>query len=104
MFRTAVILTIKNEIETVHNGISLIRNEIEMINIDIIFLEERKGRIDYARLVKEPTSSVGPVAPKKMQMVLIAGFVSGFMFLFLAFFLTYIEESKKKQRLRREEP
>lgn len=92
------IQTIKNEIETVHNGISLIRNEIEMINSEIIFLEQRKGRIDFARLVKEPTSSVGPVAPKKTQMVIIAGFVSGFMFLLLAFFLNYINENKKKTR------
>ncbi|MFH1940812.1 MAG: Wzz/FepE/Etk N-terminal domain-containing protein [bacterium] len=92
------------QIDNLKNNVEKSNTEIENIRSNIQLLSEEKMRIDYARLVKEPTSSVGPVAPKKMQMVLIAGFVSGFMFLFLAFFLTYIEESKKKQRFRREEP
>lgn len=96
----------KEETKKIDTQFAILENNIEKINTDIEniksrmqLLTEEKMRIDYARLVKEPTSSSYPVAPKKTQMVLIAGFVSGFLFLFLAFFLNYINENKKKQRL-----
>jgi len=99
--KTEEVKKIDTQIDNLKNNVEKSNTEIENIRSNIQLLSEEKMRIDYARLVKEPTSSSYPVAPKKMQMVLIAGFVSGFMFLFLAFFLSYVEENKKKQRFRR---
>jgi len=58
-------------------------------------LEERKARMDYAQLLKEPTPSVGPVSPKKKQNVLIAGFIGFCLSLGIAFFWEYLKKQKK---------
>ncbi|MCP2597706.1 hypothetical protein NLC93_07545, partial [Candidatus Aminicenantes bacterium AC-335-G13] len=57
-------------------------------------LNERKGRMDYAQLVKEPTSSINPVSPKKKLNILIAGILGLMIFTILAFFIEYIEKQK----------
>ena len=79
--------------------IDRINNEIEEVKNKIAFLKERKGRIDYTQLIKEPTSSVGPVSPKKKRNVLIAGVLGLFTFTILAFFFEYVQ----KQRAQRQE-
>ncbi len=84
----------KNEIKTIQNSIIIKENEIESVKNDISFVKEKKARIDYAELIKEPTSSLGPVAPKKKQMVMIAGILGLFIFTILAFFLEYIAKQK----------
>jgi len=84
----------RNEIKTIQNSIIIKENEIENIKNDISFLKEKKARIDYAELIKEPTSSLGPVAPKKKQMVMIAGMLGLFIFTMLAFFLEYLAKQK----------
>lgn len=78
---------IKNKIEEQQGNIAQINNEIDN-------LSEKKGRIDYAQLSKEPTSSLDPVSPKKKKIVLIAAFLSLFIFTMLAFFLEYIKKNK----------
>lgn len=78
-----IILGIENQ----GKKINQIENENETLN-------EKKARIDYAELIKEPTSSLGPVAPKKKQMVIIAGMLGLFIFTMLAFFLEYIAKQK----------
>jgi len=76
--------------------IDKINNEIEDVKNEIGFLNERKGRIDYTQLIKEPTSSISPVSPKKKLNVLIAGILGLFIFTALAFFLDYLEKQRIK--------
>jgi capsular polysaccharide biosynthesis protein len=57
-------------------------------------LIEKKGRIDYAQLIKDPTSSLYPISPKKKLNILIAGILGLMIFTILAFFLEYIEKQK----------
>jgi len=72
--------------------------EEEDVNLEIGNLNERKGRIDYTQLIKEPTSSLHPVAPRKKLYVLIAGIMGLFIFTILAFFLDYIEKQRIKSK------
>jgi LPS O-antigen subunit length determinant protein (WzzB/FepE family) len=59
-------------------------------------LNQKKGLIDYTRLVKEPTASAGPVSPNKKLIVAIA-FLAGLVFFTLiALFLEYIERHEVK--------
>jgi len=53
-------------------------------------------RIDYTQFIKEPTSSLYPVSPKKKRNVMIAGILGLMIFTMLAFFLEYIEKQKAK--------
>jgi len=87
----------KIEEENLKNRVEEIQGDIEQINNQIDNLTERKGRISYAELVKTPTSSLSPVAPKKKLNVIIAGFIGLFFFTILAFFLEYIEKNKRTQ-------
>jgi len=98
------IAVIKTEIEKIKNQIGTSKNEIEKIkntnNVlrsDIRLLENEKGRIDFAQLIKEPTSSLYPVSPRKKLNVLIAGILSLMIFTILAFFLEYIRKNKAKE-------
>ena len=72
--------------------------EEEDVNLEIGNLNERKGRIDYTQLIKEPTSSFSPVSPKKKRNVLIAGILGLMIFTVLTFFLEYIEKQKLKTK------
>ena len=89
---------VKNEIKTVKNEIEKINNTINTQETEITLLEDKKARIDYAQLLKEPTSSLGPVFPKKKRNVMIAGILGLMIFTILAFFLEYIEEQKLKAK------
>ncbi len=84
---------IGNEIETVKNEIEKIKNAINKLHTEISLLGDRKARIDHALLVKEPTSSLNPVPPRKI-IVLIGGILGVFAFTLLAFFLEYIKKQK----------
>ena len=84
------------QIEKLKIEIDKINNEIENIRFQNGFLKERKGRIDYAQLIKEPTSSIYPVFPNKKLIVLIAGILGLMIFTMLAFSLEYIEKQKAK--------
>jgi len=86
-----------NQIGQVQNQQESIRNETAILKTDIQLLGQKKSRIDYAWLIKEPTPSHYPVAPKKMQTVLIAGFLSLVVFCFLALFLTYLKQNRSSQ-------
>ena len=86
-----------NQIEKVKTEIDKIKNMTENIKNEINLLNEEKGRIDYAQLIKEPTSSLSPVSPRKKLNVLIAGILSLMIFTILAFFLEYIRKNKAKE-------
>jgi len=80
------------EVETKQKIISQIENTINDLN-------EKRGRIDYAQLIKEPTSSLYPVSPRKKLNVLIAGILSLMIFTILAFFIEYIRKNKAKNKI-----
>lgn len=86
----AEIGTIKNEIEKVKNKISTLQSEMK-------FLEDKKFRIDYVKLVKEPTSSLYPVSPKITVIVTISAVMSLTFFAIVAFFLEYIGQGRTKK-------
>jgi chromosome segregation ATPase len=83
---------ITNEIDTIGNTITIKKNEIENVKNEITLIQERKARIDYTQLIKEPTSSLSAVSPKKRRNVLIAGFSGLMIFTALAFFIEYIKK------------
>jgi len=69
---------------------------IDLIKNEIVDLNATKGRVYYAQLNKEPTSSASPVSPKKLFNVLIAAPLGFIIFTILAFFFEYIEKQKAK--------
>jgi capsular polysaccharide biosynthesis protein len=79
------------EIDNRDKNIKKLENLIER-------LSERKGRIDFTELIKEPTISVEPVSPKTGLNVFIAGVLSFIIFTILTFFLDYIQKHKAKNR------
>jgi len=72
---------------------------INKSNNTIANLKERKGRIDYTKVIKKPTSSVGSIFPKKKLNILIAGVMSCFVLCFLSFFLEYLSIKSKENEL-----
>ncbi len=82
----------EQEIKGLKNRIEMIRQEISGIRNDIELLVEKKQRIDYTQLVKEPTVSLYPISPKKKLNVAIAGFLGLFCFSILALFLDSVEK------------
>ena len=79
----------------IDNQISQIQNNINNANNDIKLLADKKGRIDYTQLIKDPTPSFNPVSPKKKQNVLIAGFLGFCLSLGIAVFRENLEKQKK---------
>jgi capsular polysaccharide biosynthesis protein len=89
---------LKLNIEEKKTEIEKINNEIENINNQIDLLAEKKSRIDYAQFIKEPTSSLYPVSPKKKLNVLVAGILGLMIFTMLSFFLEYLEKQRIKSK------
>ena len=85
---------VRTQIETDRNEIARINNNIATLQSEIRLLVDKKARIDYAQLIKEPTASLYPVSPRKKLNVAIAGILGLFMFTIFAFFLEYIEKQK----------
>jgi len=86
----------KIEEENINLEIENKEERIKQLENDIDNLNERKGRIDYAQLIKEPTSSLFPISPKKLLIVFIACMLGLIIFTILSFLLEYLE----KQRVR----
>jgi capsular polysaccharide biosynthesis protein len=86
------------EIENLKNDINKIENIIEGIQSQIQLLKDKKARIDYAQLIKEPTSSLNPVAPRKKFNIIIAGLAGLFIFAIMAFLIGYVQEQKTASR------
>jgi len=81
---------------TLNELLSSKKIEEEDMNFEIDNLNGKKGRIDYTQLIKEPTSSLYPVSPKKKLNVLIAGILGLMVFTMLAFFLESLEKHKQR--------
>jgi LPS O-antigen subunit length determinant protein (WzzB/FepE family) len=88
--------TIRAEIDTVNNEIRKIKNTISNSNNDIKLYEDKKNRIDYTQLIKDPTASFSPVSPKKKRIVLIAGFLGFCLSFGIILFRDNLEKRKKK--------
>ena len=84
------------QIDKLKIGIDKIKNEMDNTKNDISLLRERKGQIDYAQLIKEPTPSLYPVSPRKKLNVVIAGILGLMIFTMLAFFIEYIKKHKEE--------
>ncbi|MDH4272890.1 MAG: Wzz/FepE/Etk N-terminal domain-containing protein [Candidatus Aminicenantes bacterium] len=85
------------EISTILNEIEKLKNRIDTLQSEIGFLEDKKMRIDYARLVKEPTSSLWPVAPRPLRYTAAAGAISLVLFAVLALLIEYFQNSLTPQ-------
>jgi capsular polysaccharide biosynthesis protein len=88
--------TIRAEIDTINNEIRKIKNMISNANNDIKLFEDKKNRIDYTQLVKDPTPSLKPVSPDKKMNVLIAGFLGLCFSLGIVFFKESMEKRRRK--------
>jgi succinoglycan biosynthesis transport protein ExoP len=82
-------------IKQLNTSIDKLKNEINDVERENELLNERKLRIDYTQLVKEPTPSRYPVFPKKRVFVLVGTIVGLLFFTLLAFLLDYIEKKRK---------
>ena len=80
--------------ENINSQIEANQKKIEQLDNEIKRLEDRKGRYDYTRVVKEPMPSLYPVSPKKKLNIAIAGILGLMIFTMLAFFIEYIEKQK----------
>lgn len=69
------------------------KSEIENLQSQISLFNEKKARVDYAQLIKEPTPSVYPVSPNKPFFVLVAGLLGLFFFTPLAFLMEYLKNN-----------
>ena len=92
----------QEEIRQLNTDIEKLKNEMEEIKNQTNLWIEKKTRIDYAQLVKEPTSSLYTVAPRKKRNVMIAGVFGVFVFTMLAFFLEYVEKQNRLKNENRE--
>ncbi len=83
-------------IKGIKTGIEKVNQEIVVLRSDMDLVEERKQRIDYAQLVKEPTVSLNPIFPKKKANVAIAGILAFFSFSILALILESVKKWKSR--------
>jgi LPS O-antigen subunit length determinant protein (WzzB/FepE family) len=86
----------KMQEENINLEIEKKKEEINRIQNQIFILNEKKGRVDFTQFIKEPTSSMFPVFPKRMAAVLIVGFSAFILFTLLAFFIDYLEIKKNE--------
>jgi capsular polysaccharide biosynthesis protein len=75
-------------------AIATIKNTIDTTQSEIKLLEDQKQRVDYAQLVKAPTSSINPVSPRLIVIIAITGIVCLAVFTLLAFLWEYIQRRK----------
>jgi capsular polysaccharide biosynthesis protein len=85
---------IRTEIATIQNDVAKLKNGIDTLRSEIKLLGDKKSRIDYAQLVKEPTASIEPVSPKKALNMAVALIVGLLLFTVLAFFTDYVDRHK----------
>jgi capsular polysaccharide biosynthesis protein len=90
--------TKRNAIKQIDTQIEKTKNDIDGLKNQITLSTQKKGRIDYTSLTKEPTSSLYPVAPNKKQNILIAGVLAFLAFTSLAIFLDSMKRYKSKSQ------
>ncbi len=85
------------DIRLLNSEIEQKRKNIEISKKEINLLNEKKAQIDHTQFIKEPTSSLYPVAPRKKLNIFIGGVLGLFVFILFAFFLEYLEKLKPKE-------
>lgn len=85
--------------EDINSDLQNERATINKIDNTIANLKERKGRIDKTKVVKEPTSSIYPVSPKKKSSALVACVIGLMIFTMLAFILEYVERKRSRNQV-----
>lgn len=70
-------------------------DRLDEAQMEMDMLKLKKGLISNIKIIQQPEVSPNPVAPKKKQIILLAGVVSLFMFIFLAFFIEYVRNSMR---------
>jgi len=68
------------------------------IKAQINTLELENSLISNIKIIQEPEVSLYPVKPKKKLIVLLAGFISLFMFVLLTSFIEYIRNASKEEQ------
>jgi capsular polysaccharide biosynthesis protein len=90
----------KNEEEDINIEIENKKERIKQLENEIVNLNERKGRMDYAQLIKEPTSSVNHISPKKTIIILVSSILGLMIFTMLAFFVDYLQKHISKVEIK----
>ncbi len=78
---------LKTEIGKINEAIAGLRGDIDLLN-------EKMQRVDYAQLVKEPTVSLGPVAPRKKVNIMLAGLGGLFFMMSVILGLEYLRRNR----------
>jgi len=86
----------KTEEEDINLEIQIKGEKIKQMENEIENLNESKGRISFTKFIKEPTSSLNPVTPRKKFNVLIAGILGLMFFTLFAFFFEHIDKQKDR--------
>jgi uncharacterized protein involved in exopolysaccharide biosynthesis len=84
----------KESIKQLDNAVENIKNEIKELNNQISNLKERKGRIDYTKIVKNPKASTHPVWPRKKIYIIVSGLLGLIFFTFFGFLSDYVKRQK----------
>jgi capsular polysaccharide biosynthesis protein len=80
--------------EDINSAIKEELSKIDQYSNNIENLEERKGRIEQTRIIKDPNPGRDPVFPRMRSNILLA-FVAGILlFTFLAFLIEYVAKNK----------
>lgn len=74
--------------------IASIKNTIDTTQSEVNLLEDQKQRIDYAQLIKAPTTSQNPVSPRLIVIIAVTAIVCLAVFTLLAFLREYIQKRK----------
>lgn len=88
---------IKLEAGTIRSQIQVEYAKIHESENSIVNLKERKGRIDFTKIIKNPSPSRNPVFPNKKLNVFIAGIFGLMIFTIIAFLLEYMAAHKLKE-------
>jgi len=77
--------------ESIHSDIEVESANFKIAENDIANLIEKKGRIDYTKVVKKPTPSSDPIFPNLITNLIIAFFAGLIIFIFIAFIIKYVQ-------------
>jgi len=95
------LFSLREKEEGITNQIKKIENDIKNLTTKRENLDLSKSYIHSVKLIQEPEVSSNPVAPKKKQMVAIAGMASLMFAVFLVFFIEFMKTSKPSDKIKK---
>ncbi|MDB4442194.1 Wzz/FepE/Etk N-terminal domain-containing protein [bacterium] len=84
----------KYQISTLQSQIDNLGSQKKFTSEEIEILNYKKDNVQNLQILKLPTSSPDPIAPKKKLIVILATFIGIFMMVFLSFLLEYFSKNK----------